>query len=159
MRQLLAYRLDPGAELQGQLLGALERIESGGALRILDVVFVGRDATSGELYAVSAQGAQGSRLVMRLLDFRLGSTDRALATRRAFDAYGRGADHNPLVRMGEALAPGAALAAVLVEHAWKAALDDAARRSRGTCVLDTLVAESELTALASDLVAATERPA
>ena len=41
---LLVYGFAPGAEFEGRLVGAIERIESGGALRVLDVLFVMRDA-------------------------------------------------------------------------------------------------------------------
>ena len=47
--QLLVYGFDPGAEFQGGLVGAIERIESGGNLRVLDVLFVMRDADTNEL--------------------------------------------------------------------------------------------------------------
>jgi hypothetical protein len=36
--QLLVYGFAPGAEFEGRLVGAIERIESGGTLRVLDVV-------------------------------------------------------------------------------------------------------------------------
>jgi hypothetical protein len=41
--QLLAYRFGPDAAFEGRLVGALERMESGGTLRVLDVLFVGRE--------------------------------------------------------------------------------------------------------------------
>ena len=80
--QLLAYRFDPGAAFEGQLLGALERIESGGSLRIREVLFVGRDADTGELFAIAAHGRQQGSLVAPLLGFRLDPSERARATRR-----------------------------------------------------------------------------
>ena len=42
-RQLLVYTFGPGAGFEGQLVGALERIESGGAIRVLDALFVTRE--------------------------------------------------------------------------------------------------------------------
>ena len=42
-RQLLAYTFPPGSAFEGQLVGALERIESGGAMRVLDALFVARE--------------------------------------------------------------------------------------------------------------------
>ena len=50
--QLLVYRFDADARFEGRLVGALERIESGGTLRIIEALFVARDAESGELAAV-----------------------------------------------------------------------------------------------------------
>ena len=52
-RQLLVYTFAPVAKFEGQLVGALERVESGGAVRILDALFVTRAPETGELAAVS----------------------------------------------------------------------------------------------------------
>lgn len=49
--QLLIYGFAPGAAFEGQLVGAIERIERGGTLRVLDVLFVMRDADTAELVA------------------------------------------------------------------------------------------------------------
>ena len=38
-KQLLLYRFDADAKFEGRLVGALERMESGGALRILEALF------------------------------------------------------------------------------------------------------------------------
>ena len=53
---LLVYAFAPGGQFEGQLVGAIERIESSGTLRVLDVLFVMRDADTGELIAVERQG-------------------------------------------------------------------------------------------------------
>jgi hypothetical protein len=47
--QLLLYGFEPGAAFQGRLVGAIERIEIGETLRVLDVLFVMRDADTGGL--------------------------------------------------------------------------------------------------------------
>ena len=152
--QLLAYRFDPGAEFQGQLVGALERIESGGTLRIREVLFVARDPEAGELLAVAARGRQQGSLVAPLLGFRLDPAERRRATERALRAYDRGSEPNPLRLLAETLAPGAAVAAVLVEHMWAHAIDDAVGRTGGAALLSTFVAGTELAELSSELVAA-----
>ena len=61
-RQLIAFTFPPGSSFEGQLVGALERIESGGTMRILDALFVGREAGSGELSvaSLSADGQAGA---------------------------------------------------------------------------------------------------
>src|SRR3954447_14374082 len=50
--QLLIYGFEPGAEFEGRMVGAIERIESGRTLRVLDVVFVMRDPETAELVAI-----------------------------------------------------------------------------------------------------------
>jgi len=155
--QLLAYRFDPGAAFEGQLLGALERIESGGTLRIREVLFVGRDPETGELLAIAARGRQQGSLVAPLLGFRLDPSERARATRKALQAHDRGAEPNPLRLLGETLAPGGAVAAVLVEHMWAHAIDDAVERTGGAVLMSAFVGGTELTELSSELAAAAAR--
>ena len=152
--QLLAYRFEPGAQFEGQLLGALERVESGGTLRIREVLFVGRDPQTGELVAVAARGRQQGSLVAPLLGFRLDPAERGRATERALRAHDRGSDPNPLRMLGDSLPPGGAVAAVLVEHVWAHAVDDAVARTGGAALLSAFVAGTELAELSSELAAA-----
>jgi hypothetical protein len=149
--QLLAYRFDAGAAFEGQLTGALERVESGGALRIREVLFLGRDLESGDLIAVAARGRGQGSVVAALLGFRLDAAERARATERALRAYDRDPDPNPLRVLAETLAPGSAVAALLVEHAWAHAVDDAVSRTGGTELVSAFVDGSELNELVSAL--------
>lgn len=152
--QLLAFRFEPGAAFEGQLVGALERIESGGQLRIREALFVGRDPQTGELLAAAAHGKQQGSIVAPLLGFRLDPAERGRATERALEAYDRGTEPNPLRVLAEPLAPGGAVAAVLIEHVWAHAVDDAVVRIGGTALANAFVASTELTELVSELAAA-----
>ncbi len=126
-RQLLVYEFPPGSSYEGQLVGALERIESGGTLRILDAVFVGRDPESGEPIAVAMSGGTAG-MVSRLITFRLEPQDRAKTTRQAMQGPA-----GPLINsLAEGLEPGAAVLAVLLEHAWQDVLNAAIGRAQGT---------------------------
>ena len=152
--ELMVYAFGPGAEFEGRLLGALERIESGGALRVLDVLFVMRDPDSGELAALDMQGRTTGGLVAPLVGFRLDAGERRRATRRAL---GEGPDdpRAAAVRaLGETLAPGAALAATLVEHVWAGVLEDAVARTGGRRVAGRFVAGRTLADVAPELLAA-----
>jgi hypothetical protein len=125
--QLLVFAFDPDAVFEGQMLGALERLESGGALQIRDVLFVRRDATSGELSAFEHRGGTAGGLTAPALTFRLDDAARRTATERAL----AGAAGDALRELGAQLAPGGALAAVFVEHRWLGDLTEAARRTGG----------------------------
>ena len=59
--QLLVYRFAPDAGFEGQLVGALERIEAGGAVKIVDALFVASDPDTGELVAIDLQSHGGGR--------------------------------------------------------------------------------------------------
>jgi hypothetical protein len=154
MRQLIAYHFPPGAELEGQLLGAIERTESGGALRVLDVLFVGRDGESGELIAIAGRERQPGGLVTGLLGFRLDPAERRRATERALSAYDGGPSPNALLQLGELLPPGGAIAAMLVEHVWAGVVEQAAKRTGGDLLLTEFVDEAALAPLGGSLVTA-----
>ena len=128
MKQLLMYRFDAAAHFQGQLVGALERMESGGTVRIVHALFVARDAETGELAALDLRRSGAGSLVSPVLEFRLDPRERERATERALAADGGDTSR----AVAAALAPGAALAAVLVEHTWAQVLDDAVSRAGGS---------------------------
>jgi hypothetical protein len=148
--QLLAYQFAPGAQFEGQLVGAIERIESGGTLRVLDVLFVMRDADSGELVAIERRERGQGSLVAPLLGFRLDPGERRRLSEKALRADGPA---GTLRRVGDALEPGAAVAAVLVEHVWQRAIDDAVSRTGGVPLVSELVDATTFTELGADAIA------
>ena len=150
MIQLCVYRFGADAAFQGRLVGALERIESGSALRVRDALFVGADPQTGELVAVHRRG---DAAIIGLLGFRLDERERRRSTERALASPLGG-----LVKtLGDALPPGCALAALLVEHAWAAALEDAVTRSGGSGLHDAHVEAGALDAHADALLGAAGR--
>ena len=149
--QLLVYGFAPGAQFEGRLVGAIERIESGGTLRVLDVLFVMRDADSGELVVTKQRGRGQGSLVAPLLGFRLDAGERRRASEKALRADGPA---GTLRRLGEELEPGAAVAALLVEHVWVRALDDAVAQTGGTPLASELVEAAAFADLSPDLIVA-----
>ncbi len=145
-RQLLVFAFDANASFQGQLVGALERLESGGALRILEVLFVASDQATGEAVAIDVPGGTG--LTGKLLDFRLDPAARRKAAERAL-----GGDEGEVLRdLGTVLEPGTALAAVLVEHLWVRVLEDAVSRVSGRPLASEFVEAEKLSELPPDLL-------
>src|SRR4051794_40361237 len=136
--QLIVYAFGPDARYEGQLAGALERLESGGAprgveglflgrgadsggpvalphpgggaLRVVEVLFVGRDADSGELIAFEHRGDGAGGFTEPLLRFRLDAGTRVRTTERALDS----AAGKALLETAESLEPGGAIAAVFI---------------------------------------------
>jgi hypothetical protein len=154
--QFLVFGFGTGASFEGQLVGALERIEVGGALRILDTLFLQRDAATGEFAAIELSGNAAGGIVAPLLGFRLDPAERRRATERALSSA-TGIPGEALRELGQALEPGAALAAVLVEHRWAEALHDAVTRIGGTPLASTFVDARTLGEVVSDLLAAARR--
>lgn len=153
-RQLLLYRFDAGAHFEGRLVGALERMESGGALRIVEALFVGYDEESGELAAIDLHSRGAGSMVLPLVGFRLDPAERGRATERALKDERLG---ETLLQLGAELAPGAAIAAVLVEHTWARALEDAVSQSGGRPLSRDFVDATSLAELAPQLLAAAAR--
>jgi len=149
-RQLLLYRFDADANFEGRLVGALERMESGGALRIVEALFVARDPESGKLAALDLHSRGAGSLVSPLIGFRLDPRERQRTTERALEAAGGDA----IRALGAALAPGSAIAAVLVEHTWARALADAIGQTGGTPLSSGFVEADTLSGLTSVIVAA-----
>ncbi len=125
--QLLAYRFGSDASFEGQLVGALERIETGGSMRVVDSLFVGRLPESGEVVAIELTSRGAANMTGKLIGFRLDARERQAATRRARE----GAAGEFIDELGALLKPGTAIIAVLVEHVWLRALEDAVTRIGG----------------------------
>ncbi len=155
--QLLVYEFGPDAKFEGQLGGALERFEGRGPLRILEVMFIQRDAETGELVVIDLRGAGAGGLIAPILDFRLDPAARRRATERALRAGTPGIPGDTLRELGSTLAPGAAMAALLIEHAWAEALEDAVARTGGAPLVSEFVEARTLAELAPELLSAASR--
>ena len=149
-RQLLVYEFGPDAEYEGRLLGALERIESEAAARVLDGVFVTVDADTGALEAIDLRSGGPSQAVARLLTFRLDPSARRRATERALGDSGS-VPAATLRELGGALEPGGALVALLVERIESSELDEAVRRSGGWALGASSVEAASLAEVAPEL--------
>jgi hypothetical protein len=156
--QLLLYGIGTDANFEGQLVGALERIESGGTLRDLEALLVQKDRDTGEFAAVAVRGHSIGGFVAPLLGFRLDPTERRRATERALGTRTAGGVSGETIReLADALDPGAAVAAVLVEHLWAGALEDAVARTGGTPLASEFVEATALEQVAPVLLAAAGR--
>jgi hypothetical protein len=152
--QLLLYAFSADGRYEGRLAGALERMESGGALRILEALFVRHDPESGELTAVDLHSRGAGSMVLPLVGFRLDPAERGRATERALKDERLG---ETLLQLGAELSPGAAIVAVLVEHTWARALEDAVSQSGGRPLSRDFVDATSLGELAPQLLAAAAR--
>ena len=148
-RQVLAYTFGSESRFEGQLVGALERIESGGAMRVLEGLFVARAPETGELTAVSLSGGTGG-IISQLLDFRLDPGRRETATERALSGPGG----ETIEALSATLEAGGAFAAVLVEHVWAQTLGEAVERIGGTEAVSEFVDVDRLDDVAERLLAA-----
>jgi hypothetical protein len=152
---LLIYEFRPGADFEGQLVGALERIEATGEAHVLDGLFAANDVETGELAAIDLRAASRASAVAGLLTFRLDARARRKATARALG--NSGSVPAEVVRsIGRALKPGGALLALLVERPPWRELGEAVQRTGGSLVSAEAVQSSGLAELAPRLLAATQ---
>jgi hypothetical protein len=150
--QLLVYRFAASARLEGHLVGALERMEAGGALKILDLLIVGSDPATGERFAIGMPRGGAGGIVASLLGVRLDATERRALTRRTLAAGGARAElADALV---DALPAGAAAVALLIAHEWERRLGDAVARTGGTELHTAFVEHTALTSLAPEVIEA-----
>jgi hypothetical protein len=94
-----------------------------------------------------------------LIGFRFEPAARRRATERALDSDRGGVPAEALRELAKTLKPGAAMVAVLVEHKWAGALEDAVSRTGGTPLTNAFVNTTALAELTPDLLAAAQRSA
>jgi hypothetical protein len=155
--QLLVYEFGPEGSFEGQLGGALQRFEGSSGLRILEAMLIRRDAETGELEVIELRGGGAGGLISPILDFRLDPAARRRSTERALAPGSSGIAPDRLRELGDALAPGAAMAAVLIEHRWAEALEDAVARTGGARLSSEFVEARTLAELEAELTSAADR--
>src|SRR5215211_4428162 len=73
--QLVVIGFPPEAEFEGRIMDELERLESHETIRVLDLLFVGKDAETGDLLALDYQGEELGAIVGALLGFEFEDRD------------------------------------------------------------------------------------
>ncbi len=155
--QLLVFKFGPDARFEGQLGGAIERFESVGSLRVLEGLFIQREAESGELAVIDVRGDGTGSLIGPVLSFRLDPAARRRATDSALAEDTPGISGDTVRELAGSLAPGAAIVALLIQHVWAETLQDAIVRTGGAPLLNQFVGASTLNELATELIAAADR--
>jgi hypothetical protein len=153
--QLLVFEFGPETSFEGQLGGAIERFEIGNSVRILEGLFIHRDATTGELSVIDIRGDGAESWITQILAFRLDPAARRRATDRALGAGTDGVPADTVRELASSLAPGAAIAALLIGHTWVETLHDAIVRTDGVPLTSEFVEARTLAELTPKLIAAT----
>jgi hypothetical protein len=143
--QLLVYGFGREADMEGQLVGALERIESDGG-RIIDALFLRSELAIGELSVFALRGGAVGKLVVPALDFRLDAGRRRRTTERILRDGTAGMTGEDIKAIADGLEPGSAIAAVLLQHPSVELLHDAVSRLGGAPLANRLVDAKALTA-------------
>ena len=155
--QLVAIGFPPDAEFEGRIMAELERLESHETIRILDLLFVGKDAETGDLLALDYQGEELGAIVGALLGFEFeddgGRPDESL---EGMQGHAFGLSPTEIQGLADSLRPGSSAGFLLIEHVWARDLKEAIRDAGGFPLGEGFLTPETLAAVATDLIAMSE---
>ena len=141
--QVIAVGFGPGAEFEGRVLAEVDRLQGRGLLRLLDVLFVAKNEDGTIERLVVGDDEDFGALLARVVPVDDAGPGPAVGDGSS------GFDPADAWALAESLAPGTALAFLLIEHGWAQPLFDAIAETGGV-----LVGEGLLTSEAGLLVGA-----
>ena len=153
--QLVVIGFPLGAELEGRIMAELERLERHETIRILDLLFVGKDAETGDLLALDYQGEDLGAIVGALLGFEFDG-EQPNGTTEDIQGHAFGLSRTKMQEMAASLEPGNSAGFLLVEHVWARDLKSAVRDAGGFPLGDGFLTPEALAAVGTELVAISE---
>jgi uncharacterized membrane protein len=154
--QLVAIGFGPDAKFEGRIMEELSRLEQSGTIRILDLLFVQKDADSGDLIALDYQGEDLGAIIGALLGFEFEGTSGAPAGAAAEAAHAFGLSSEQIESMGASLEPGHSAGVLLVEHIWARDFKQAVRDAGGVPLGEGFLTPEAIEKVAGELVAMAE---
>jgi uncharacterized membrane protein len=151
--QLIAVSFGPDAEFEGKIIDELARLESDRTVRILDLLFVHKEAESGELFAFDHQTEGLGAIAGALLGFEFEDVDdeRARSEQEGDRAFGL--TQSEIEDMARTLEPGTSAAFLLIEHVWARDLKRAIRDAGGVPVGEGFLTPETIQAVEPELAA------
>ena len=155
--QLVAIGFPPDAEFEGRIINELERLESHETIRILDLLFVGKDAETGDLIALDYQGEELGAIVGALLGFEF-EDDGELedGSTEGTEGHAFGLSQSEIHDIAGSLRPGSSAGFVLIEHVWARDLKGAIRDAGGFPLGEGFLTPEALAEVATELLAMSE---
>src|SRR5215210_7948540 len=155
--QLVAIGFTPEAEFEGRIMEELENLERHETIRILDLLFVGKDAETGDLLALDYQGEELGAIVGSLLGFEFeddgelegGSTEAA-------EGHAFGLSQREIHDIAASRHPGDSAGFLLIEHVWARELKRAIRDAGGFPLGEGFLTPETIAEVAAELVAMSE---
>jgi uncharacterized membrane protein len=150
--QLLAVAFDSDAKLEGRIVDELAKLESERTIRILDLLFVHKDADSGELLALDHQGESLGAIVRALLGVEVEGVEERMQDEGAGDrAFGL--TQSEIEDVARSLEPGTSAGFLLIEHVWARDLKRAIRDAGGVPVSEGFLTPETVRAVEPELAA------
>ena len=137
-------------------MAELERLESHETIRVLDLLFVARDAETGDLLALDYQGEDLGAIVGALLGFEFQDGERPNGSSDGTGGHAFGLSQSEIHDMAASLDPGSSAGFVLIEHVWARDLKGAIRDAGGFPLGEGFLTPEALAEVAAELVAMSE---
>ena len=153
--QLLALGFDADARFEGRIMDELENLERHETIRILDLLFVGKDAETGDLLALDYQGEELGAIVGALLGFEF-EDGQSGESMEGIQGHAFGLSQSEIRDMAASLDPGSSAGFVLIEHVWARDLKGAIRDAGGFPLGEGFLTPEALAEVAIELVAMSE---
>jgi uncharacterized membrane protein len=149
--QMVVVAFDSDADFEGRIMDELAKLERERTIRILDLLFVLKDAETGELVALEHQGADLGAIAGALLGFEFEGAEALEAPPSSEGGFGLSAAD--VQGVGAALAPGQSAAFLLIEHVWARDLKSALRDAGGIPVMEGFLTPETMRAVEPELAA------
>jgi hypothetical protein len=143
--QLLNIGFEPGANFEGRIADELARLESDRTIRVLDLLFIGRDTDSNEIVVLEHQEESMGAIVGALLGLRLDGEQE--------QEHSFGFSEAEIEQMGAGLEPGGAAGLMLIEHVWARDLKRAVRDAGGRMLSQDFLTPETVAAAEPELAA------
>jgi uncharacterized membrane protein len=155
--QLLAVGFDQDARFEGRIMDELAKLERHETIRILDLLFVGKDAETGDLLALDYQGEDLGAIVGALLGFEFEDDgERQDGSLQEIQAHAFGLSQREIHGIAASLKPGSSAGFLLIEHVWARDLKRAIRDAGGFPLGEGFLTPETLTPVALELLAMSE---
>jgi hypothetical protein len=143
--QLLNIGFEPGANFEGRIADELARLESDRTIRVLDLLFIGRDTDSNEIVVLEHQEESMGAIVGALLGLQLDGEKQ--------QEHSFGFSEAEIEQMGAGLDPGGAAGLMLIEHVWARDLKRAVREAGGRMLSQDFLTPETVAAAEPELAA------
>jgi uncharacterized membrane protein len=155
--QLVTIGFPPEANFEGKIMDELAKLERHKTIRILDLLFVGKDAETGDLLALDYQGEELGAIVGALLGFEFEDDDeRPTGASQGIQGHAFGLSQGEMQKIAASLHPGNSAGFLLIEHVWARDLKGAIRDAGGFPLGEGFLTPEALAAVGTELVAMSE---
>jgi hypothetical protein len=150
--QMIVVAFGPDAQLEGRIIDELAKLESERTIRILDLLFVHKDADTGELLALDHQGEELGAIAGALLGFEF-EGDEGTAVGEGGGDRAFGLTQAEIEEMARSLEPGTSAGVLMIEHVWARDLKRAIRDAGGIPVGEGFLTPETVRAVEPELAA------